>query len=101
MWFFLCFRQGESTILDMDLVTEEKSAKSSASCQAGKPGRKCKQFAVSADFTDSASILPANCFSNMLAKCVFSSRVDISESLQHGFVNSEEEECFFFLYPGF
>uniref|UniRef100_A0A4W6ETB1 DNA (cytosine-5-)-methyltransferase n=1 Tax=Lates calcarifer TaxID=8187 RepID=A0A4W6ETB1_LATCA len=37
---------GESTILDMDLMTEEKSAKSSASCKTGKPGRKRKQFPV-------------------------------------------------------
>ncbi|XP_062296593.1 DNA (cytosine-5)-methyltransferase 3A-like isoform X6 [Scomber scombrus] len=39
-------RMGESTILDMDLMTEEKSAKSSASCKVGKPGRKLKQFPV-------------------------------------------------------
>uniref|UniRef100_A0A7N6B5C2 DNA (cytosine-5-)-methyltransferase n=1 Tax=Anabas testudineus TaxID=64144 RepID=A0A7N6B5C2_ANATE len=39
-------RMGESTILDMDLMTEEKSAKSSSSCKVGKPGRKRKQFAV-------------------------------------------------------
>ncbi|XP_074517536.1 DNA (cytosine-5)-methyltransferase 3A isoform X3 [Sebastes fasciatus] len=39
-------RMGESTILDMDLKTEEKSAKSSASCKVGKPGRKRKQFPV-------------------------------------------------------
>ncbi|XP_018559206.1 DNA (cytosine-5)-methyltransferase 3A isoform X3 [Lates calcarifer] len=39
-------RMGESTILDMDLMTEEKSAKSSASCKTGKPGRKRKQFPV-------------------------------------------------------
>ncbi|TKS86960.1 DNA (cytosine-5)-methyltransferase 3A [Collichthys lucidus] len=39
-------RMGESTILDMDLMTEEKSTKSSASCKAGKPGRKRKQFSV-------------------------------------------------------
>ncbi|KAK5857741.1 hypothetical protein PBY51_010965 [Eleginops maclovinus] len=39
-------RMGESTILDMDLMTEEKSAKSSASCKVGKPGRKRKQFPV-------------------------------------------------------
>ncbi|XP_040916097.1 DNA (cytosine-5)-methyltransferase 3A isoform X4 [Toxotes jaculatrix] len=39
-------RMGESTILDMDLMTEEKSAKSSASCKIGKPGRKRKQFPV-------------------------------------------------------
>uniref|UniRef100_A0AAQ5XB80 DNA (cytosine-5-)-methyltransferase n=1 Tax=Amphiprion ocellaris TaxID=80972 RepID=A0AAQ5XB80_AMPOC len=39
-------RMGESTILDMDLMAEEKSTQSSASCKAGKPGRKRKQFAV-------------------------------------------------------
>ncbi|XP_044021725.1 DNA (cytosine-5)-methyltransferase 3A-like isoform X3 [Siniperca chuatsi] len=39
-------RMGESTILNMDLMTEEKSAKSSASCKVGKPGRKRKQFPV-------------------------------------------------------
>ncbi|XP_069008854.1 DNA (cytosine-5)-methyltransferase 3A isoform X3 [Embiotoca jacksoni] len=39
-------RMGESTILDMDLMAEEKSTKSSASCKAGKPGRKRKQFPV-------------------------------------------------------
>ncbi|XP_053191253.1 DNA (cytosine-5)-methyltransferase 3A-like isoform X6 [Scomber japonicus] len=39
-------RMGESTILDMDLMTEEKSAKSSTSCKVGKPGRKLKQFPV-------------------------------------------------------
>ncbi|XP_059209881.1 DNA (cytosine-5)-methyltransferase 3A isoform X2 [Centropristis striata] len=39
-------RMGESTILDMDLMTEEKSAKSSASCKGGKLGRKRKQFPV-------------------------------------------------------
>ncbi|XP_034091208.1 DNA (cytosine-5)-methyltransferase 3A-like isoform X2 [Gymnodraco acuticeps] len=39
-------RMGESTILDMDLVTEEKSAKSSASCKVVKPARKRKQFPV-------------------------------------------------------
>ncbi|XP_049917314.1 DNA (cytosine-5)-methyltransferase 3A isoform X4 [Epinephelus moara] len=39
-------RMGESTILDMDLMTEEKPAKSSASCKVGKPGRKRKQFPV-------------------------------------------------------
>ncbi|XP_075964251.1 DNA (cytosine-5)-methyltransferase 3A-like isoform X3 [Anarhichas minor] len=39
-------RMGESTILDMDLMKEEKSAKSSASCKVGKPGRKRKQFPV-------------------------------------------------------
>ncbi|XP_033498429.1 DNA (cytosine-5)-methyltransferase 3A isoform X2 [Epinephelus lanceolatus] len=39
-------RMGEGTILDMDLMTEEKPAKSSASCKVGKPGRKCKQFPV-------------------------------------------------------
>ncbi|KAF7201398.1 DNA (cytosine-5)-methyltransferase 3A isoform X2 [Nothobranchius furzeri] len=38
-------RLGESTILDMDLM-EEKSALSSASCKAGKPGRKRKQLPV-------------------------------------------------------
>ncbi|XP_075879326.1 DNA (cytosine-5)-methyltransferase 3A-like isoform X3 [Nelusetta ayraudi] len=37
-------RMGESTILDMDLVTEEKSSKSSASSQLAKPGKKRKQF---------------------------------------------------------
>uniref|UniRef100_A0A671Z304 DNA (cytosine-5-)-methyltransferase n=1 Tax=Sparus aurata TaxID=8175 RepID=A0A671Z304_SPAAU len=37
---------GESTILDMDLMTEEKSAKSSTSCKVGKSGRKRKQFPV-------------------------------------------------------
>ncbi|XP_070697830.1 DNA (cytosine-5)-methyltransferase 3A isoform X4 [Pempheris klunzingeri] len=39
-------RMGESAMLDMDLMTEEKLAKSSASCKVGKPGRKRKQFAV-------------------------------------------------------
>ncbi|XP_030299891.1 DNA (cytosine-5)-methyltransferase 3A isoform X4 [Sparus aurata] len=39
-------RMGESTILDMDLMTEEKSAKSSTSCKVGKSGRKRKQFPV-------------------------------------------------------
>ncbi|XP_069391778.1 DNA (cytosine-5)-methyltransferase 3A-like isoform X4 [Paralichthys olivaceus] len=39
-------RMGESTILDMDLMPEEKSANSSASCKIGKPGRKRKQFPV-------------------------------------------------------
>ncbi|XP_054470376.1 DNA (cytosine-5)-methyltransferase 3A-like isoform X4 [Anoplopoma fimbria] len=39
-------RMGESTILDKDLMTEEKSAKSSASCKVGKPARKRKQFPV-------------------------------------------------------
>ncbi|XP_035530179.1 DNA (cytosine-5)-methyltransferase 3A isoform X5 [Morone saxatilis] len=39
-------RMGESTILDMDLMTEEYSAKSSASCKVGKPGRKRKPFPV-------------------------------------------------------
>ncbi|XP_049452763.1 DNA (cytosine-5)-methyltransferase 3A isoform X2 [Epinephelus fuscoguttatus] len=39
-------RMGENTILDMDLMTEEKPAKSSASCKVGKPGRKRKQFSV-------------------------------------------------------
>ncbi|KAG7229228.1 hypothetical protein INR49_013020 [Caranx melampygus] len=39
-------RMGESTILDMDLRTEEKLAKNSASCKIGKPGRKRKQFPV-------------------------------------------------------
>ncbi|XP_038585050.1 DNA (cytosine-5)-methyltransferase 3A isoform X3 [Micropterus salmoides] len=39
-------RMGESTILNMDLTTEEKSSKSSASCKVVKPGRKRKQFPV-------------------------------------------------------
>ncbi|XP_060939021.1 DNA (cytosine-5)-methyltransferase 3A isoform X2 [Limanda limanda] len=39
-------RMGESTILDMDLKPEEKSANSSAPCKSGKPGRKRKQFPV-------------------------------------------------------
>ncbi|XP_010766139.1 DNA (cytosine-5)-methyltransferase 3A isoform X3 [Notothenia coriiceps] len=39
-------RMGESTILDMDLVTEEKSTKSSASCKVVKSARKRKQFPV-------------------------------------------------------
>ncbi|KAM6969013.1 DNA (cytosine-5)-methyltransferase 3A isoform 4-T4 [Tautogolabrus adspersus] len=39
-------RMGESTILDRDLMAEEKSAKSSASFKVGKPGRKRKQFQV-------------------------------------------------------
>ncbi|XP_034432041.1 DNA (cytosine-5)-methyltransferase 3A-like isoform X5 [Hippoglossus hippoglossus] len=39
-------RMGESTILDMDLKPEEKSAHSSAPCKSGKPGRKRKQFPV-------------------------------------------------------
>ncbi|XP_074547555.1 DNA (cytosine-5)-methyltransferase 3A-like isoform X4 [Halichoeres trimaculatus] len=39
-------RMGESTILDMDLMKEEKSAKSSASFKVSKPGRKRKHFSV-------------------------------------------------------
>ncbi|XP_053291310.1 DNA (cytosine-5)-methyltransferase 3A isoform X4 [Pleuronectes platessa] len=39
-------RMGESTILDVDLKPEEKSAHSSAPCKSGKPGRKRKQFPV-------------------------------------------------------
>uniref|UniRef100_A0A668AQW2 DNA (cytosine-5-)-methyltransferase n=1 Tax=Myripristis murdjan TaxID=586833 RepID=A0A668AQW2_9TELE len=39
-------RLGESTILDKDLMTEEKPAKSSASCKVGRPARKRKQFPV-------------------------------------------------------
>ncbi|XP_073339368.1 DNA (cytosine-5)-methyltransferase 3A-like isoform X3 [Pagrus major] len=39
-------RMGESTILDMDRMTEEMSAKSSASYKVGKSGRKRKQFSV-------------------------------------------------------
>ncbi|XP_071354067.1 DNA (cytosine-5)-methyltransferase 3A isoform X4 [Trachinotus anak] len=39
-------RMGESTILDMDLRTEEKLAKSNASCKTGKPGRKRKHLSV-------------------------------------------------------
>ncbi|CAN9502370.1 unnamed protein product [Ophioblennius macclurei] len=51
-------RMGESTILDMDLMVEEKSTKSSASCKAGKPGRKRKQFSVEGcgSFKDSMSV---------------------------------------------
>uniref|UniRef100_A0A8C2ZYV5 DNA (cytosine-5-)-methyltransferase n=1 Tax=Cyclopterus lumpus TaxID=8103 RepID=A0A8C2ZYV5_CYCLU len=37
-------RCGESTTLEMDPMKEEKSAKSAASCKAGAPGRKRKQF---------------------------------------------------------
>ncbi|CAM9257947.1 unnamed protein product [Lampetra planeri] len=37
---------GERTILDMDLMTEEMAAKSSASFKVGKLGRKRKQFPV-------------------------------------------------------
>ncbi|XP_041828369.1 DNA (cytosine-5)-methyltransferase 3A isoform X4 [Melanotaenia boesemani] len=39
-------RMGESTILAMDLMAEERSTLSSASCKVGKPGRKRKQFPV-------------------------------------------------------
>ncbi|XP_029972002.1 DNA (cytosine-5)-methyltransferase 3A isoform X6 [Salarias fasciatus] len=51
-------RMGESTILDMDLMVEEKSTKSSASCKVGKPGRKRKQFSVEGcgSFKDSVSV---------------------------------------------
>ncbi|XP_056151243.1 DNA (cytosine-5)-methyltransferase 3A [Lampris incognitus] len=39
-------RLSESTMLDKDLRTEEKPAKNIASCKAGRPGRKRKQFPV-------------------------------------------------------
>ncbi|XP_034051165.1 DNA (cytosine-5)-methyltransferase 3A-like isoform X3 [Thalassophryne amazonica] len=38
--------RGESTILEKKMITEEKSAKSSAPCKVGKPGRKRKHFAI-------------------------------------------------------
>ncbi|XP_030574011.1 DNA (cytosine-5)-methyltransferase 3A-like isoform X2 [Archocentrus centrarchus] len=48
---------GERTIPDRELM-EEKSPKSSASCKAGKPGRKRKQFPVEScgSFKDSVSV---------------------------------------------
>lgn len=49
------FQQGESTILDMDLVTEEKSSKSSTSSQLAKPGKKRKQFQVSVHIMSSSA----------------------------------------------
>ncbi len=52
VFFFCCCWQGESTILDMDLMTEEKSAKSTASCKVGKLRRKRKQLSVSVDLTN-------------------------------------------------
>ncbi|MEQ2259338.1 hypothetical protein XENORESO_010149 [Xenotaenia resolanae] len=42
-------RMGESTMLGMDLMEEQRLAFSSASFKVGKPGRKRKQFAVSID----------------------------------------------------
>ncbi|XP_037551149.1 DNA (cytosine-5)-methyltransferase 3A [Nematolebias whitei] len=48
-------RMGESTILDLDLM-EEKSTLSSASCKAGKPGRKRKPFPVESSLTDCLSV---------------------------------------------
>ncbi|MEQ2230183.1 hypothetical protein ILYODFUR_026599 [Ilyodon furcidens] len=39
-------RMGESTMLGMDLMEEQRLAFSSASFKVGKPGRKRKQFAV-------------------------------------------------------
>ncbi|XP_028250447.1 DNA (cytosine-5)-methyltransferase 3A isoform X2 [Parambassis ranga] len=51
-------RMGESTILDVDLMAEEKSAESSASCKVGKPGRKRKLFPVEScgSLKDSAGV---------------------------------------------
>ncbi|XP_029316284.1 LOW QUALITY PROTEIN: DNA (cytosine-5)-methyltransferase 3A [Cottoperca gobio] len=49
-------RMGESTILDTDLTTEEKSAKSSAPCKVGKPGRKRKQFPVESSLKGSVGM---------------------------------------------
>ncbi|XP_017277036.1 DNA (cytosine-5)-methyltransferase 3A isoform X2 [Kryptolebias marmoratus] len=51
-------RMGESTILDMDLMEEEKSTLNSASCKVGKPGRKRKPFPVEScgSLTDSRSV---------------------------------------------
>lgn len=39
-------RMSESTILDVNLMKEKNSSRSSASCKVGKPGRKRKHFPV-------------------------------------------------------
>ncbi|XP_012727020.2 DNA (cytosine-5)-methyltransferase 3A isoform X3 [Fundulus heteroclitus] len=51
-------RMGESTILGTDLMEEQRSAFSSASFKAGKPGRKRKQFPAEscASITDCAGV---------------------------------------------
>ncbi|XP_078132990.1 DNA (cytosine-5)-methyltransferase 3A-like isoform X4 [Sander vitreus] len=58
-------RMGESTLLDMDLMTEEKSAKSSASCKVGKPGRKRKQFPVDSCGSLKASVGVGNIYTGV------------------------------------
>ncbi|XP_076604172.1 DNA (cytosine-5)-methyltransferase 3A isoform X4 [Chaetodon auriga] len=58
-------RMGESTILDMDLMMEEKPAKSSASCKVGKPGRKRKQFPVEGCGTLKGSVGVGNSYTGV------------------------------------
>ncbi|XP_070834715.1 DNA (cytosine-5)-methyltransferase 3A isoform X4 [Chaetodon trifascialis] len=58
-------RMGESTILDMDLMMEEKPAKSSASCKVGKPGRKRKQFPVESCGTLKGSVGVGNSYTGV------------------------------------
>ncbi|KAM8737198.1 DNA (cytosine-5)-methyltransferase 3A isoform 4-T5 [Acanthopagrus schlegelii] len=58
-------RMGESTILDMDLMTEEKSAKSSSSCKVGKSGRKRKQFSVESCGSLKGSVGVGNSYTGM------------------------------------
>uniref|UniRef100_A0A8C4HTN5 DNA (cytosine-5-)-methyltransferase n=1 Tax=Dicentrarchus labrax TaxID=13489 RepID=A0A8C4HTN5_DICLA len=56
---------GESTILDMDLMTEEYSAKSSTSCKVGKPGRKRKPFPVESCGSIKGSMGVGNSYTGM------------------------------------
>uniref|UniRef100_UPI0037E722F4 DNA (cytosine-5)-methyltransferase 3A isoform X2 n=1 Tax=Semicossyphus pulcher TaxID=241346 RepID=UPI0037E722F4 len=58
-------RMGESTILDMDLRTEEKPAKSSASFKVGKPGRKRKQFPVGSCGSLKGSVSVGNSYTGL------------------------------------
>ncbi|XP_051245371.1 DNA (cytosine-5)-methyltransferase 3A isoform X3 [Dicentrarchus labrax] len=58
-------RMGESTILDMDLMTEEYSAKSSTSCKVGKPGRKRKPFPVESCGSIKGSMGVGNSYTGM------------------------------------
>ncbi|XP_034714356.1 DNA (cytosine-5)-methyltransferase 3A isoform X5 [Etheostoma cragini] len=58
-------RMGESTLRDTDLMTEEKSAKGSASCKVGKPGRKRKQFPVDSCGSLKASVGVGNVYTGV------------------------------------
>ncbi|XP_041667947.1 DNA (cytosine-5)-methyltransferase 3A-like isoform X2 [Cheilinus undulatus] len=58
-------RTGESTILDMDLMTEEKPPKSSASFKVSKPGRKRKHFPVESCGSLRGSLSVGNSFAGL------------------------------------